>query len=344
MTARMLPVWSMGWVSAGGVSEPCGDGIGRPGRIFRDLQRVRQVGVRQRRRHLGRRQHVEDEQCTADDRGPATLPAIRSFLIRSPGCQPRGVTRSAISPSGMAGCHRRCRHLWRAHRSMSGRMTVMTGCMHGRMMRRGRRGRHRRRRHRRRHRRMSGHCGGRRRKLRLDAGLGLLAERPREEAALLATRASSTAAPGCRDRRTWRRGGPPQAPRPCCRDRRRRRDRSARLPDAAMRAAAEPGRLRGTPLPGSSGVSGGRFGSIGWSCGPRGIAGPRLGASGLRRSRHGRGHGCRRRRWQFLLGRDHLRRAFRRQVRDEVERRRLRVNWGVNRSVRLRVDRRGRWG
>ena len=42
-----------------------------------------------------------------------------------------------------------------------------------------------------------------------------------------------------------------------------------------MRAAAEPGRTRGTPLPGSSGVSGGRFGSIGWRAGPPGMALPR---------------------------------------------------------------------
>jgi hypothetical protein len=45
--------------------------------------------------------------------------------------------------------------------------------------------------------------------------------------------------------------------------------------EAAMRAAAEPGRTRGAPLPGSSGVSGGRFGSIGWRAGPLGIALPR---------------------------------------------------------------------
>ncbi len=41
--------------------------------------------------------------------------------------------------------------------------------------------------------------------------------------------------------------------------------------EAAMRAAADPGFMRGAPLPGSSGVSGGRLGSIGWRWGPRGI-------------------------------------------------------------------------
>ena len=38
-----------------------------------------------------------------------------------------------------------------------------------------------------------------------------------------------------------------------------------------MRAAADPGLIRGAPLPGSSGVSGGRLGSSGWRWGPRGI-------------------------------------------------------------------------
>ena len=43
--------------------------------------------------------------------------------------------------------------------------------------------------------------------------------------------------------------------------------------DAAMRAAGEPGLLRGTPEPGSSGVSGGRFGSIGRPLGAAAAAG-----------------------------------------------------------------------
>ena len=61
-----------------------------------------------------------------------------------------------------------------------------------------------------------------------------------------------------------------------------------------MRAAADPGLCRGTPLPGSSGVSGGRSGSIGWRCGPRGICRTRCGvriraAAGLDLDRCGPG-------------------------------------------------------
>ena len=48
----------------------------------------------------------------------------------------------------------------------------------------------------------------------------------------------------------------------------RRPEAASAASDAAMRAAAEPGRTRGAPLPGSSGVSGGRYGSIGWRRGP----------------------------------------------------------------------------
>ena len=65
-----------------------------------------------------------------------------------------------------------------------------------------------------------------------------------------------------------------------------------------MRAAADPGLMRGAPLPGSSGVSGGRLGSIGWRWGPRGIcrAGGRAVGSPCG------GHRCRRRRSEGFDG------------------------------------------